>query len=128
LSNKFLYNLTQKYKDGTLAIAILSLYVLDFSLNAVQAMCRSLIIDVHPIHQQARANAFAGNISSVTNVIGYLIGSLDLVHYIPIVDEKDQDGQLKIFCFISILVFCITITITCFFVKEEHQQIDKRLE
>lgn len=110
--------LQQKFKSSTLAIAILSFYILDFSLNAVQATCRSLIIDVHPLHQQERANAFAGNISSITNVIGYLIGSLDLVKYIPIVDEKDQDGQLKIFCFISILVFCITVIITCFFVNE----------
>jgi solute carrier family 45 protein 1/2/4 len=79
-----------------------------------------LIIDVHHIDQQARANAFAGSIISITNVAGFLIGSIDLVTIFPfILNVGDQDVQLKILCFISTTMFCITVSTTCIFIKEE---------
>lgn len=79
-----------------------------------------LIIDLHPINQQERANAFANIISNVTNIIGYFIGSLDLVHLFPsLVKQGDEDAQLKIFCIIAIIVFIITVTISCVCVAEQ---------
>ncbi|KAI8875809.1 MFS general substrate transporter [Backusella circina FSU 941] len=108
------------FKSSTIVVAVLSFYLLDFSVNIVQVGCKMLIIDLHPINQQERANAFANIISNITNIIGYFVGSLDLVHLFPLfVKEGDQDAQLKIFCIIAIVVFIITVTISCVCVKEE---------
>lgn len=97
-----------------IAVAVTSFYVLDFSLNAVQASCRSLIIDAFPITQQDTANAFASNMGNVTNVFGYFVGYIDLVKYFPALG----DSQMKVYCIAGILVFVTAMTITCASVHE----------
>ncbi|KAI9497313.1 major facilitator superfamily domain-containing protein [Zychaea mexicana] len=97
-----------------IAVAVSAFYVLDFSLNAVQASCRSLILDVFPITQQDTANAFASNTQNVTNVFGYFIGFVDLVKYVPGLGKS----QMEAFCTAGVIVFVCAISVTCFAVKE----------
>ncbi|BGP39227.1 hypothetical protein JCM10449v2_003165 [Rhodotorula kratochvilovae] len=62
-----------------IACAVLSVYLIDFSVNVIQAMDRSLLVDVvSPAHQPA-ANAWAGRMFGFGAVFGYWIGGLDLV-------------------------------------------------
>ncbi|ORX53684.1 MFS general substrate transporter [Hesseltinella vesiculosa] len=95
-------------------VAVSSFYFLDFTLNAVQAICRALILDIPPLWQQEQANAWSARMSNSAMVIGYFVGYIDLVKYFPWLG----DSQIKVFCIVAMLVFCITLAITCLCVHE----------
>ncbi|KAL0091186.1 major facilitator superfamily domain-containing protein [Phycomyces blakesleeanus] len=95
--------------------AVSSFYFLDFTLNAVQAVCRALILDIPPLWQQEYANAWSARMSNGAMVLGYFVGYIDLVHYAPWMG----DTQIKAFCIVAIAVFCGTLTITCLSVEEK---------
>ncbi|KAM0755996.1 hypothetical protein T439DRAFT_283163 [Meredithblackwellia eburnea MCA 4105] len=63
----------------TIALAVLAVYVIDFSINVVQAMDRSLLVDLVPPSQQPLANAWASRTFGFGAVFGYWFGGLDLV-------------------------------------------------
>jgi hypothetical protein len=96
-------------------IAVIAFYCLDFSLNAVQASCRALILDVPPLYQQETGNAWAGRMMHMGNVIGYFTGFLDLTALFPMFGNT----QLKILCIIACIVFILSLLITCLCIKEK---------
>ncbi|KAG2189106.1 hypothetical protein INT44_004248 [Umbelopsis vinacea] len=102
-------------KLGAIFSAVLAFYILDFSLNAVQASCRALILDVPPLWQQQIANAWAARMSNIAMVIGYFTGFVDLIKFLPFLG----DSQVKVFCLIAIFVFILTLGITCLTTKEK---------
>ena len=103
-------------------IAVIAFYCLDFSLNAVQASCRALILDVPPFYQQETGNAWAGRMMHVGNVIGYFTGFLDLTALFPIFGNT----QMKILCVIACIVFVLSLLITCLSTKETvYEPTDK---
>lgn len=115
--------IVKQEKLGAILTAVLAFYILDFSLNAVQATCRALILDVPPLWQQQIANAWAARLSNIAMVVGYFTGFVDLVKFVPFLG----DSQVKVFCIIAIIVFIITLAITCITTKEkvyvqEHEQ------
>lgn len=89
--------------------------MLDFSLNAVQASCRALILDIPPLWQQQRANASAARLSNVAMVVGYFTGFVDLVKFFPYFG----DTQIKVFCLVAVTVFVATVVITCVTTREQ---------
>ncbi|KAI8063324.1 major facilitator superfamily domain-containing protein [Gongronella butleri] len=95
-------------------VAVSSFYFLDFTLNAVQAICRALILDIPPLWQQEQANAWSARMSNLSMVIGYFVGYIDLVRFFPWLG----DSQIKVFCIVAMLVFCVTLAITCVCVHE----------
>ncbi|RCI03057.1 hypothetical protein CU098_011948, partial [Rhizopus stolonifer] len=97
-------------------VAVSSFYFLDFTLNAVQAICRALILDIPPLWQQEYANAWSARMSNSAMVIGYFVGFMDLVKYFPWLG----DSQIKGFCIVAMAVFILTLGITCFAVKEKQ--------
>ncbi|KAI8096153.1 major facilitator superfamily domain-containing protein [Halteromyces radiatus] len=115
-------NETSMEHTYAIVVAVGSFYFLDFTLNAVQAICRALILDIPPLWQQDRANAWSARMSNSAMVIGYFVGYIDLVKYFPWMG----DSQIKVFCIVAMLVFCLTLGITCFCVKEKPlDQIDQ---
>jgi solute carrier family 45 protein 1/2/4 len=50
-------------KSCTVALAVVAIYAVDFAINAVQACCRSLIVDTLPIPKQQTGSAW-GELSS----------------------------------------------------------------
>ncbi|KAI9478803.1 MAG: major facilitator superfamily domain-containing protein [Benjaminiella poitrasii] len=100
---------------NAIIVAVTSFYFLDFTLNAVQAICRALILDIPPLWQQDIANAWSARMSNTAMVIGYFVGFIDLVKYLPWLGNS----QVKVFCMVSIFVFIITLTITCIMTKEK---------
>ncbi|EDP52889.1 sucrose transporter, putative [Aspergillus fumigatus A1163] len=48
----------EKAKNVTIALAVLSIYAVDFAINIVQACCRSLIVDTLPIPLQQAGSAW----------------------------------------------------------------------
>lgn len=45
-------------RKATIVMAVLSIYILDFAINAVQSSCRSLIVDTLPISKQQLGSAW----------------------------------------------------------------------
>lgn len=57
--------------------------------------------------------------SNSAMVIGYFVGFVDLVKFLPWLG----DAQIKVFCVIAILVFCLTLSITC--VTTHEKKVDR---
>ncbi|KAJ3082262.1 hypothetical protein HK102_001824 [Quaeritorhiza haematococci] len=108
----------------TISVAVVAFYILDFSINAVQACCRALVVDVAPISQQDDANAWAGRMIGFGNVAGYFLGYVNLPRLFPFFGET----QLQVLCIIAILWFLTTITVTCASVQEVRLESPHNLD
>ncbi|KAK9721365.1 hypothetical protein K7432_003472 [Basidiobolus ranarum] len=101
--------------NATIIIAVVAFYILDFSINAVQACCRALILDVSPYAQQEIANAYAGRMLNIGSVLGYFMGFIDLIEVFPMLGRT----QMQILCALACLFFVFTLSVTCLSVSEE---------
>lgn len=101
-----------------IVVAVLSIYVLDFAINAVQACCRSIIVDVLPISQQQTGSAWAARMAASGHVIGFLIGTLDLVHILP--NWLGGDTQFKKMCLVASVGLWLAVGLTCWAVHERQ--------
>ncbi|KAE9392071.1 hypothetical protein BT96DRAFT_288398 [Gymnopus androsaceus JB14] len=68
----------------TLWLAVLSVYLIDFSVDAVMAVDRALLVDILPATLQPSGNAWAAQMAGFGSVIGYFAGNLDLPSLLPI--------------------------------------------
>ncbi|KAJ9615435.1 hypothetical protein H2200_001510 [Cladophialophora chaetospira] len=103
-------------KNATILVAVLSVYALDFSINAVQACSRSLIVDTLPVSQQQSGSAWASRLVAAGHLLSYFIGTLDLVKLFPAV--LGGDTQFKKMTVIATLALMITVGTTCWAVTE----------
>jgi len=86
----------------------------------VQAGIRAFIVDNAPTHQQEDANAWAGRLTGVGNVLGYLSGYVDLPAIIPVFGNT----QFKVLCVIACFALGGTLLISTLCIRER----DPRLE
>ncbi|KAI9027566.1 major facilitator superfamily domain-containing protein [Phycomyces nitens] len=110
------------FKKVSIGVAIFAIYLLDFSVNCVQASCRALLVDSLPPSQQEDGTAWAGRMVGMGNVIGYFMGYADLVSAFPFLGNT----QLKVLCVFASLVLIICDGITCYAVKERVLSKDSR--
>ncbi|KAI9876745.1 MAG: hypothetical protein M1830_005827 [Pleopsidium flavum] len=103
-----------------LMFAIIFVYILDFAINTVQAGIRAFIVDNAPTHQQDDANAWAGRVTGVGNVLGYLSGYVDLPKVMPFFGNT----QFKVLCVIACFALGGTLLISLLTIRER----DPRLE
>jgi solute carrier family 45 protein 1/2/4 len=103
--------------------AVLGFYILDFSINAVQASCRSLIVDKAPSNQQKTSNAFAAFMIGMGNFIGYLCGSINLSEYL-----RTSTDQMKLLCTLAAAWFILCISITVLFSSENQHHVHFELK
>ncbi|KAK3330224.1 major facilitator superfamily domain-containing protein [Apodospora peruviana] len=99
----------------TITLAILTLYSVDFSINAVMSCARSLIVDTLPIHKQQSGAAWASRMGSLGHIIGYAMGAIDLVQMFGTTLGDTQFKQLTIIAALGMLA---TSSITCWAVTE----------
>jgi len=123
----------------TLLFAILFVYILDFAINTgkqglstlvvqlwlrmysvVQAGIRAFIVDNAPTHQQDDANAWAGRLTGVGNVLGYLSGYVELPKIMPFFGNT----QFKVLCVIACFALGGTLLVSSLCIRER----DPRLE
>ncbi|KAI5305520.1 hypothetical protein KEM56_004192 [Ascosphaera pollenicola] len=102
-------------KQITIVTAVFSIYAIDFSINVVQASCRSLIVDTLPIPQQQLGSAWATRMAAIGHLVGYAIGSFDMV---KIFGTALGETQFKQLCIISGLSLLGCIGVTCWAVTE----------
>lgn len=103
-------------KNATIVLAVLCIYALDFSINAVQACCRSLIVDTLPISQQQQGSAWASRLIAAGQLGGYFIGTFDLVQLFPA--WMPGDTQFKRMTVAATLALWSTVGVTCWAVTE----------
>ncbi|KAF9199483.1 hypothetical protein BGZ49_010379 [Haplosporangium sp. Z 27] len=102
-------------KAWTIGFAVVGFYCLDFSINAVQASCRSLIMDIPPTDQQEVCNAWSGWMNNLGSVVGFFAGNLNLVKYF---DPILGDSQIKILANLAMVSFASCLAISCLSVTE----------
>ncbi|KAL4870810.1 hypothetical protein BDV12DRAFT_165266 [Aspergillus spectabilis] len=105
----------EKATKATIALAVLSIYAVDFAINVVQACARSLIVDTLPIPSQQTGSAWATRMSAVGQLIGYVIGSLDTV---SIFGTTFGDTQFKQMTVIAAMALLAAVAVTSYSVKE----------
>ncbi|KAF9269522.1 hypothetical protein L218DRAFT_1072355 [Marasmius fiardii PR-910] len=103
--------------DSSLVItlAVLSIYVIDFSINAVQAMDRALVVDSLPSALQPAGNAWAAKMLAIGNVVGFFVGNLDLPLRLPFLGST----QLEVLSLIGSFVLVSTHLATASMVREK---------
>lgn len=97
-------------KHKTIPLAVAFVYILDFSISAIQASARAFLVDNIPTHQQQRASAWAARMVGFGNIIGYGLGATNLPKLFP----WFGDTQFKVLCACAsmALVLCVTTAVT----------------
>ncbi|KAL4247774.1 MFS transporter superfamily protein [Abortiporus biennis] len=70
-------------------LAIFALFSVDFSINAVQAVDRALLVDVLPTSKQPDGNAWAARMLGIGSVAGYFVGNLDMTKILPFLGNTE---------------------------------------
>ncbi|KAK1778809.1 hypothetical protein QBC45DRAFT_413009 [Copromyces sp. CBS 386.78] len=99
----------------TIAVAVLSLYCVDFAINAVMSCARSLVVDTLPIQKQQSGAAWASRMGSLGHIIGYGMGAIDLL---GLFGTSLGDTQFKQLTVIAALGMLVTSSVTCWAVTE----------
>ncbi|KAH8833765.1 hypothetical protein DL96DRAFT_1703409 [Flagelloscypha sp. PMI_526] len=93
---------TDTHTHLTTICGILSLWMVDFSINAVQAMDRALIVDTLPISLQPQGNAWAAKMGGLGSVVGTFISAVDMTDSLQFLGSKQLS---KISCIVSFILF-----------------------
>lgn len=96
---------------------------LSFCLKSlVQAGIRAFIVDNAPTHQQEDANAWAGRLTGVGNILGYVAGYIDLP---KVTGGIFGDTQFKVLCVIASFALTSTVVISSLTVHERDPRLDQ---
>jgi len=99
-----------------IAFAVLSIYGVDFAINAVQASTRSLIVDTLPASKQQLGSAWASRMVAIGHMIGYVAGAMDLGQ---LFGNSIGDTQFKRLTVVAAAFLCATVGLTCWAVQEK---------
>ncbi|KAF8994064.1 major facilitator superfamily domain-containing protein [Cyathus striatus] len=99
----------------TIWLAVLSIYLIDFSINAVQAVDRALLVDTIPSSQQPQGNAWAARMLGVGSVIGFFVGNINLPAYFPFLGKS----QLQVLSVVVSVLLLAGHLVMAFLVKEK---------
>jgi solute carrier family 45, member 1/2/4 len=122
-----LSSLTRKQASNVaIGLAVVSFYILDFALNALQASLRNLLLDITPPEQLSAGNAWHSRMTQGGNIVGYGFGFLPLAS-LPIIRLLGGD-QFRKFCILAMFVLVITVWITCYTQAEEERILQRPSE
>lgn len=109
--------LTEKetVRQATIALAVFSIYGIDFAINAVQGSCRGLIVDTLPIPKQQLGSSWASRMVAVGSLVGYGAGAIDLG---KVFGPMLGDTQFKQLTAVAAIALCLTVGITSYAVTE----------
>lgn len=98
----------------TVWLAILAIYCIDFSINAVQALDRALIVDILPTSEQPSGNAWAARMVAIGSVVGFYVGNINLPSIFPFLGH----AQLQVVSVIASFLLLSTHLWAAWRVKE----------
>jgi len=102
-------------RSATIYVAVLSIYGIDFAINAVQGSCRGLVVDSLPIAKQQLGSSWASRMVAVGSLIGYGAGAIDLR---SVFGPMLGDTQFKQLTAVAAMTLCIAVGITSWAVTE----------
>ncbi|CAG8951215.1 hypothetical protein HYFRA_00007962 [Hymenoscyphus fraxineus] len=102
-------------RECTIAVAVFSIYAVDFAINAVQSCCRSLIVDTLPIPKQQTGSAWGSRMVSIGHLVGYAVGTIDLV---AIFGPRFGDTQFKKLILVAAFGLMLSVGVTSWAVTE----------
>lgn len=103
----------------SIVVAVLMLYVLDFSINVLQASARTLVVDSAPAEQQDLANAWATRVSGVGDIFGFMCAFLNLGRYLSALG----DTQFKDLAFLTSIALAGSVALTVFSIPEKDARL-----
>ncbi|KAI4213719.1 MAG: hypothetical protein LQ351_003685 [Letrouitia transgressa] len=107
-------------KVVTICFAIIWVYIVDIAINAVQAAIRAFIVDNAPTHQQEPANAWAGIITGIGNILGYYSSYVNLPKLMPFFGNT----QFKVLSVITCIALGSTVLISSIYITERDPRVD----
>lgn len=107
-------------KSRTIPFAVFFVYLLDFSISAIQAAARAYIVDNVPTHQQQIANAWAARMTGIGNIVGYVLGSMDLANAFPYLGNS----QFKVLSACASIALVVTVVPSCWYIGENDPNTD----
>ncbi len=107
-------------KALTIPFAVFGVYILDFSISAIQATSRAYIVDNVPTSQQQVANAWAARLNGTFNIIGYVLAAADLPQLFPFLGTS----QFKVLASSASIVMTATVILSFYFIKERNPNTD----
>ncbi|OTB06702.1 hypothetical protein M426DRAFT_318762 [Hypoxylon sp. CI-4A] len=99
----------------TIYTAVMAIYAVDFSINAVMSAARSLVVDTLPIEKQQTGSAWGSRMSAIGHGIAYATGAVDLP---SLLGTSLGDTQFKQLTVIAALGLVFTCWITAWAVTE----------
>jgi solute carrier family 45 protein 1/2/4 len=102
-------------RAGAMAAAIVGLWIIDMSNNALAGPCRALIADIAPVEQQRLGNALMAVWSSIGSVIGFLICAIPWAHAFPTLQSplcRLQCADLRVVATICAVTLLFTSALT----------------
>lgn len=98
-------------QELALGIGVVSFFMLDFSIQAIQAPLRALITDVVPKTQRAFANAYVGVFTGLGNFIGGFLTGLALRDFMPWFTTQAQAlFSVAVVVLLSTVGICVVVT------------------
>ncbi|RXW15447.1 hypothetical protein EST38_g10394 [Candolleomyces aberdarensis] len=104
----------------TIWLAILAIYLIDFGINAVQAVDRALLVDTLPPADQASGNAWAARMLGVGSVVGFFVGNIDLTRIFPFLGSTQLECLIQFFAWIAWFPVLFYSTL---YVGDLHKQV-----
>lgn len=98
-------------QSHALGIAICAFFILDFSIQAIQAPLRALITDVVPKPQRALANSYIGVFTGLGNLLGGLLAAVQLSKILPFFD-RDVEALFATSAFILVITVAACVIYT----------------
>lgn len=117
----------------TIFLVVLSIFSIDFSVNAINALDRALLLDLVESKQQSLANAWSARLSGIGAIIGFLFGQAELTTMAPFAwfpglsgtakgQADSTEAQLRCVCLLVIFLLISTHAITITVAREEASQ------
>ncbi|KAH8703050.1 putative sucrose transport protein [Talaromyces proteolyticus] len=94
---------------------VVCITLLNFSIQPLQSGLRSLIVDVCPPEQQSIASAWAGRFVGLSNILGYILGSLPPGY----ISNDNEAWKFRFLSLVSVAVLVCTVLVTVYFIREE---------
>ena len=95
---------------------VICITLLNLSTQLLQSGLRALIVDVCPSEQQIFASAWAGRFIGISNILGYMLGSLPL----GFISHDNEAWRFRFLSLLSVAVLVCTVLITTYFIREEN--------
>ncbi|KAI1367995.1 major facilitator superfamily domain-containing protein [Xylaria arbuscula] len=99
----------------TVSAAVVAIYAVDFSINAVMSATRSLVVDTLPIEKQQTGSAWGSRMSAIGHGIAFATGAIDLPSLLGKSLGETQFKQLTVLAALGLVGTC---GITCWAVTE----------